>query len=297
MESSDVLLAAFVAGLRANGYQGQLTSDVRPALEAAIAHGVEESPQSNRSVLEFARFLGRVAPGDAIPEWLVRCFVADLWLVFRCLAGDAEARSTLDGLILAVSQQVARRMRLSEAQAADLRQQVRVETVPCSSSDINRYSGSGSLRGWLRVVATNQMLNYVKRERRIEPLEDVVLDALGGPSQDPELEFLKEHYSRVFRRAFRNAMQDLTAKERNLLHYHVVERVSVKGIARLCGVNRVTVSRWFAAIRHKLLTGTKKRLTEELGLGSTDLESILTLIASRLDYSLGGSASPLEPLR
>lgn len=152
---------------------------------------------------------------------------------------------------------------------------------------IVEYSGRGSLRAWLKVVALRLRIDHERRKRdrrdgftSDERLVDVSI------GDDPELAHLKHHYRAEFREAFAAALALLTPEQRALLRLQAVEGLSATDIARIYNVHRATGKRWLADVRAHLVAETSRLLAARLGDRGIALASIVRLIRSDLDVSL-----------
>ncbi len=57
-------------------------------------------------------------------------------------------------------------------------------------------------------------------------------------------------------------------------------------MGKLHQVHRATAARWLQSIRDALLERTRVELQARLGAGAADVDSVIRLVASRLDVSL-----------
>ncbi len=73
---------------------------------------------------------------------------------------------------------------------------------------------------------------------------------------------------------------------RTLLRMHVVEGVTLDGLAMAYGAHRATIARWLAAARSALLKGTRARLAGSLKLKPEEVDSLIELARSRLEISI-----------
>jgi RNA polymerase sigma-70 factor (ECF subfamily) len=171
----------------------------------------------------------------------------------------------------------------------DLRQQLDIRLFVAeggAAPRIAEYRGVGSLRTWLRVVATRLLLNTGRRKTdRPEALTSRMEEALGD-AQDVELEWLKERYRTAFRASLARALSDLPPSDRTLLRLCVVNGLSATGVAELYRVHRATAKRWLARIRGDVLAATREHLRATLHIESEELDSILGMIGSRLEASV-----------
>src|SRR5262249_53491887 len=117
---------------------------------------------------------------------------------------------------------------------------------------------------------------------------DDLLVALPSPSHDPELLHLKARYGSEFREALREAARQISGRDRTLLWQHHVDGMTVDQLARLHQVHRVTAVRWVVAARENLASETRRLLEARLQVDPTELESILRLVRSEIDFSIRG---------
>ena len=80
---------------------------------------------------------------------------------------------------------------------------------------------------------------------------------------------------------------DLDARARNLLRLHHLGGATLEQLAAMYGVHRATAVRWLADARAALARGTRRRLTASLDVSPAELDSILAMIGSRLEASVG----------
>ncbi|MEZ4451273.1 MAG: hypothetical protein R3B09_17470 [Nannocystaceae bacterium] len=144
---------------------------------------------------------------------------------------------------------------------------------------ILRYHGRGPLRRWLRTIAVRRAYRAIQAPT---PGDDAPLEALAA-GDDLERLALQGATRELLREAFVAALQGLTPRQRNLLRYHHLDRLSVDHLAALYRVHRATAARWVAAARAALLEGTRARLQGALG---SDVDTVLRAIGDQLDVSL-----------
>ena len=138
----------------------------------------------------------------------------------------------------------------------------------------------------MQVVATRIALDHTRAKDRPTAGGDE-LDALAAIADDPELAFLKATYRAAWRDAFTAAAGDLDARARNLLRLHHLGGATLEQLAAMYGVHRATAVRWLADARAALARGTRRRLTASLDVSPAELDSILAMIGSRLEASVG----------
>ena len=213
---------------------------------------------------------------------------ADVALVERCVAGDAAAIAEVQALIEAGVPVALARSRVPRSWADEVAQRVTARLLVASDEDpprIARYAGRGPLRAWLRITSLRAGLDLMRSQRQEETLEERVLSA-GTGGDDPELQFLRQHYTAQFKEALAVAMETLSSRDRRLLKLRILDDLNIDDIGALHGVHRATAARWLDAARVALGAGVRKHLERELKVGKDDLHSILRLIRSQLDLSL-----------
>jgi RNA polymerase sigma-70 factor (ECF subfamily) len=173
---------------------------------------------------------------------------------------------------------------------ADLEQMVRERLLvapPGAAARITEYAGRGPLRLWLRVVVLRLMQNLAVRGPREALLDGAALAEHAGATGDPELERLRSLYRGEVRAAFAAAAAALEQRDRVLLHQRFAGRMSQEALAGAYEVHVNTVARWLERARRALAEGVRRELELRLGAGGADLESVLKLVDSQLDLTLG----------
>ncbi|MCA9575255.1 MAG: sigma-70 family RNA polymerase sigma factor [Myxococcales bacterium] len=179
-------------------------------------------------------------------------------------------------------------LRLPPAMVDDVGQELRAKLLLGPTPKLVEYAGRGSLRGLIKVSATRTAISMLRKTRREADGVDDERAADDIDALDPERAILKAQYRPAFRASFERAIRGLGARERNLLRLHFVERVTLPQLASMYGVSRATVVRQLAAAREEVATETKRHLGAQLALPVSELESILDLVRSRFDVSVGG---------
>jgi RNA polymerase sigma-70 factor (ECF subfamily) len=109
---------------------------------------------------------------------------------------------------------------------------------------------------------------------------------------------LRSRFGANFKEALGAALRSLDAQERSFLRLHLVEGVTIDRLAGSSGVHRSTVVRRIAAARGNVLRRTRARLATTLRVEPSEVDSLIGLLQSRLDLSLGRllqSAAPSHP--
>ncbi|HLU65238.1 MAG TPA: sigma-70 family RNA polymerase sigma factor [Kofleriaceae bacterium] len=242
-----------------------------------------------QAIAHLAPHLGGAPLAAAIGE----LHVEDLVLAGAAARGDAGALAAVDRLCAAAVEKAARSVRGSDAVSDELLQRIRVRVMGPREPDasgapaIASYAGACSLAGWLRVIAVREAIKLVSRRREV-PVSDELLASALAPDAGPELAYMKRLYRAEFGRAFSAALASLSPRQRTLLRQHALDELGLDRMARLYGAHRATVARWLAAARADLVAATRRELVERLGISPVEVDSILRLVESQLDVSLGG---------
>lgn len=211
----------------------------------------------------------------------------DLYLVCGCLKGCPLATRVL-------VQQYVEPLLVASCEAAhrdDLRQVVLERLLSRQAggnSRLGEYAGRSSLRTWLRVVIKRTQISLIRSQRHTahEDSNEQLQNRLISMGSDPEVDYLKVRYAHEFAQAFRVAVEQLDARDRLVLRMYICEGSRARDVAQMLGVNRVTVVRWIAGIRHQLLSFTRAYLERELQITRAEFESVVRLVLSRVNLTL-----------
>jgi len=234
-------------------------------------------------------FAGAIAERLDTPslEALESLRLADLYVATACAQGDARAiaRVTSELLRPAVRAAMASDPAIDDVlQKLTVRFFVGTEEAP---GRITQYAGRGTLKAWAR-VAVLRAVKDLNRGRARAPREDGFIDDLlaqpGG--SDPEIDEIKTQCRDEFRAAFTAAVDGLDPDDRRMLRMHHLRGVTLEQLARIDGVHRVTAARRLARARRQLLDRTRSELAERLRASGRDIDSVLDVVASRLEVSV-----------
>ena len=155
---------------------------------------------------------------------------------------------------------------------------------------IASYRGDAKLSTWLQVVARRCARDVHRHDdaRRVgddrrRDIEVMLASAIAG---DDVPQALKASYLADFKRAFQQAFETLSTRERTMLRYELVDKLSRDQIGRVYGVSRATVGRWRRECRDKLYEQTRANFEAALRAGDDELDSVMRLIESQLEVSL-----------
>lgn len=211
-------------------------------------------------------------------------------LRLACAAGDKDAAAVavLDKMIVEEVAAAAAATRSSPSARDEAAQALRALLfLPGEDRDpaILSYGGRGPLRGWLRITATRQLIRTARRGQREVEFEERIMNA-PALADDPALAAAKARYREELAAAFREALAALTAKDRLLLRFQLVDGMSIDEIASVHAVHRATAARWLVRIREELMERTHELLAARLSVDTDDVASIVRLVQSQLEVSV-----------
>jgi RNA polymerase sigma-70 factor (ECF subfamily) len=233
------------------------------------------------------RFRAYVGERSEAGEPLLELSLDDLYLACGCALGDAEAIRLFEAHFIVEIDTVLRHMRLEPALLDEIKQLVRDKVLIGAPPKIADYSGRGALRGWLRAVATRTALDALRKQARSPSSEEELYRTIPAATDDPETAALRRRYAAEFADAFRRSFAALTARERLLLKRHFVDGLSTEQLGALHSVHRVTVLRWISQALEQLASRAEELLLERLRLPRSEYQSLVRLVRSQLDLSLG----------
>jgi RNA polymerase sigma-70 factor, ECF subfamily len=262
----------------------------RPAVQSAWEQLVSDArqawPKLELDLSNLAKFVGERLAGADLVSALLTAPAADLVLAGACTALEPTAQAAFDALLAEVNAAGAS-TGASKDQVEEAKQLLRVQLlVPKDGKppQIAGYRGKGSLRGWLRITATRELIRLKKKHAREEP----TLKGFSklGADGDPVLENLKAEYRAEFASALRQAITDLSAEDRTLLRQQIADGMSIDEVGAAFGVHRATAARWLNRARGALVSATHRRLAERLKLPVDEVESVIRMVQSKLDASV-----------
>jgi RNA polymerase sigma-70 factor (ECF subfamily) len=235
-----------------------------------------------------------VPDAEARAAALAGPYAGDLYLAAAVAAGASGAAEALAGGVAQAIGEAVRAIRGADAIADELASRVLVRVIgprgagaDAPAGAITGYAGRAPLRAWLRVIAVREAAKLVNAHRRASGSGDDALIAALSPDVGPELAYMKQLYRDEVRAAFTTALAGLPDKQRLLLRQAVVDELTIDQIAPLHAVGRSTIARWLAAARDDLARATRGELARRLAVPAAEVDSILRLVHSRLEISLG----------
>ena len=158
----------------------------------------------------------------------------------------------------------------------ELMQLVRVKLFVGEDARIAEFSGFGSLRSWIDVVAAQVVIDAA---HALAEARDAEADALVALVASP-----RGDLQPAIERAFAEAVARLPRRERTFLRHAAIDRLALDQIANAYQLHRATVARTLATTRMQLLAETRAALLAEQSsaLADVDVDAVLDLALTRV---------------
>lgn len=260
--------------------------DTRSKLAPFIARARAECPQVLLADDAFVAYLASVRPLAELAA-LDKVHAGDLLLAAGCVQKLAPALELFEQRFVPDLRQALRTVDPSPSFADEILQQVRDKLLVGDGdapARLSRYSGSGPLGGWLRVVALREAISKRRENWREVPAE-AGLATLAHGGRSPEQDVAFKQHEIALQSALRAAVAAQPSRTRALLRYYYCDGVGVEELGKIYRVHASTVSRWLAQARDDIHSDTRRRLAEALRQNESQVESTLGLARS-LEVSL-----------
>ena len=264
---------------------------IADAMRRAYQQAREQLPPVNVAARPFASALSELVTaqgGDPIVA-MQQANISELYLATGCALADTAALADFEQRFVKPLPRLLASLKLPQATEQDVMQAVREKLlVPQgdTAARILKYAGRGSLRTLVGSIAMRTAISTLRKTGRDRDLDEEALAELAASAPDPELGGIKQQYRVEFKSAFQAALAKLSVRERNVLRFMLVDRLTVAHIGTMYDVHRTTVSRWLATIRRQLAADTREQLAKRLSISDDELNSMVQLIQSKLDLSL-----------
>jgi RNA polymerase sigma-70 factor (ECF subfamily) len=218
-------------------------------------------------------------------------FLPEVLLAQACASGVRGAIEAFEREYFGELERAVLRSTAVRDQHADAAQLLRERLFVGAPPRIAEYAGTGPLRLWVRVAALRMVQNLAAKAPREQAETLDSLAELPAAGADPELDHLRRHYGEQFRAAFKAAATALPPEDRLLLEQRFMKRMSQEALAKSYDVHVNTVARWIARARDGLEAGVREALVGRGGIPEAEVTSVLRLVRSQLDVSLGGQGT------
>ena len=288
---SEGALDAFVSKL---GEEAEYDRDrLQTALEVLLASAASNKADEPAPGPEFLIYVADRLPGYLPAEQEVgRVHASDLLLAKRCSEGHAPSLARFDTEFLSLVSVAGRKLKMSDMQCDELRQQVRLKLLVASDKEstpkISNYAGSGALRSWVYATGLRTGLNELRRVGRapVPAGDEQLLVAMPDRNDDQELQYMKELYRTAFKDSFKASMGALEDRLSNVLRHYYLDEMTLEQIGALYRVHKTTVMRWVNKAHAELELETKQRMVAHLKLAPSEVESVMRLIQSGIQLGL-----------
>jgi len=213
----------------------------------------------------------------------------DVYLACACAQGDPVALRHFDVTLVRAVSAAVRTGNGDDTLVKDVAQALREKILVGSAErgpGLSEYSGRGRLGGWLRVIATRELVTLRRRVHRERPISDLTLDGLEAPDSNPEAAFMRGAYKHAFSDAFKEAFSSLDDIDREILRRHHIDAETLDALSVFYGVHRATAARWLARARERLMNRTREKLARSLHMKDDELDSILRILEGKLHVTL-----------
>jgi RNA polymerase sigma-70 factor (ECF subfamily) len=252
---------------------------VKSTADRVREEGILRWPELDLPLASVARHVRE----DTVPEEIR--WPGDLYLALACAEGVPLAISIFEKRYLCDVDTFVAGINATHPFADEVKQRLRERLLVGPAARIKEYRGLGPLSAWLRVASLRIAVDLVRSDGglRTEPIADVATRAL-----DPELGAMRGEHRPLVEKTIREAVANLSARQRNVLRMHFVSGWSFARIARSYGVHRATAMRWISEIKEYLLQELIAQVGGALALDADQLGSWIGILQSQIDASLSG---------
>jgi len=301
---------------RAHPEFGLTSDDFREAVIGAV----------HKYLIRFAKS-GGAPSAEEIRQFIGELQNSDLYLALACERGNEQAWQQFDQQYRSFIERLARHLASSGTDADEVIDSVYTElfgtrvVAGVRQSKFKSYTGRGTLRGWLRAVVSNAVVDLYRGRQDEVPLEDWSGSGdetrarrghpnPGGTEDAMLANVVRERYRSVTVSALDQALGALDDHETLLLLYYHVEGLKLREIARIVEqpkspirrwfqrrskrgaqtrssrVHESTVMRWLEKAYRKVLDRFHAELGKKHGLNSAEIEICMGIATQDLGHSV-----------
>ncbi len=267
-----------------------------PGLSSVDAVGLCEVVRARWPQVTFdgARFGAFVAERLVDGGDVKQLHVADLYLVWAALDGQAPALRSFDALLVEWTT-AALRARPAGVELPEVQSVLRERLLVGERPALRGFGGQGALKAYVIVAALRALTDAVRRTASAQhlgalELAHTLLDDAPDPRARAEVAQLRPH----LRDALEQGLAGLPVRLRTVLRLHYLEGVSAEALARMYNVHRATTTRWLIEARQRVLDATRNQLSEVMGV---DTFSSVRRELGEFELSVAGllATTPGEP--
>ena len=250
-----------------------------------------------RSVAQ--RFSSGVPSGNEVAAYLESLNLADLALACACSDGSEHAWEYFMAQFRPELYRAARAI-AGESRGRELADSLYAELYGLETREGRRRSlfdyfyGRSKLTTWLRAVLAQRNVDELRRNQRVEPLEEgSALEAARAEaptSPDPD----RARYLALLQAALSEALAALDPRDRLRLAYYYVEGLTLAQIGRLVGEHEATVSRKLDRARARVRRLVESALREKKRLSEAQLRLCYEYAREEWPFDLTGALSARE---
>ncbi len=269
---------------------------VSVALRDALTRARADWPNVAVEDEGYARHVGACVGDDPDPAGsLERLHLVDLYLACACLNRAPGAVATFDKLYRERVARGLRRLGPGSDLGEDVWQNLCTHLFvgsPDGGPRIATYRGRSPLKHFVVVCSQRLGLNDERAQRVRHRLADRLAREPPADERGPELGIIRQRYRAPFETALRDAVAELPARDRTLLHLRLVGHASTGRLAKMFRVSEATISRRLSGVRSDVWTAVTRRLTHELGLRTDEIASLTRALASQIDIAVSVVLAP-----
>ncbi len=197
---------------------------------------------------------------------------------------DAAALACFERRVAPRIKAALRKLGATDAEADEHVQTTRTRLlVDDGGARLKTYRGLGSFDAFATTAAVRA---WHSSHQKAKPADGDDALARLPTTADLERALARTGQKQHFADAFRQALAELSPRERALLRLNLVDGASIDELAPMYAVSRATVARWLAAARVSLQGRTVRALAQRTKLGGAELDGLMASLESGFDLSL-----------
>lgn len=217
----------------------------------------------------------------------LQAHATELYLCCACAEQDPLAIQLVEALAEPILRRAISSLRPDDDFVGEALQELWKKLLIGPQPRIREYKARGPLQAWLRVTATRAAIDLQRAKYATESREADLCDLVVDQGLGPESSITRLRFFEPFRKALRQAVSDLSLKERNVLRMHLQGRCSIDQIGRAYKVHRATAARWLEQIRAGIVESVRAQLRQSSPhLTDSEFTSIARILGSELDLGL-----------